>query len=140
MDHVELCRAIWRQKAVVDNVKEKLEAEVSHLEALKADAIKSLDSLELTKQHLPGVGTAYIQTKFSVTVPKTPEAKVELFDYIREKKGPDVLLGLQTINSQSLNSFYDAESTLAAEAGNFRWALPGVGEPKAYKTLNLRKG
>lgn len=140
MDHVGLCRAIWAQKAVVDRLKEQLDKEVSRMEGLKLDAIKSLDAMELTKQHLPEFGTIYVQTKMSIQVPKDPGDKRLLFAYIEKEKGAETLLGLQTIHSATLNSFYDTESTLAAEAGNHRWALPGVGEPKAYKTIGMRKG
>lgn len=140
MDHVETCRAIWAQKKIVDEISIHLEAEKSKLEVLKKKVIVELDSQELTKVHIPGSGTIYIQTKFSIETPKTPDSKLALFGYIEKEKGPEVLLGMQSIHSATLNSFYEQESTVAAERGDHRWALPGVGEPKMYKTLGTRKG
>lgn len=140
MDHVQLCRALWQQKAVVDAIKEQLDAESTKFEDLKKSTLKELDARELTKQHIPGFGTVSVQTKWSVQTPKTAEDKLLLFAYIEREKGKDALLGLQSIHSGTLNSFYDAEAALASERGDHKWTLPGVGEPKDYKLLALRKG
>lgn len=140
MDHFELCRQLWQQKAVVDEVKAKYDAEAAKFEAIKRDVLKSLDSNQITKQHIPEHGTVYVQTRFSIETPKTLDAKRELFGYIEREKGPEVLLGLQSIHSATLNKFHESESELAATRGDFRWSLPGIGEPKSFKTVNMRKG
>lgn len=140
MNHLELCKALWNQKAIVDELKEKLGGEIQKFESLKRDVVKLFETSELTKQHINGYGTVYVQTNWSVRVPKDTEKKIELFNYIDQKKGGDVLLNFQTIHSATLNAFYEGEFELAKKRGEHRWVLPGVGEPENYKTVGMRKG
>lgn len=163
MDHLTTCKLIWEQKGVVDGLKMRLDAESKILEGLKLDALKQLDALGLTKQHLPGLGTIYVQSKYSVHVPKTATDKLTLFGYVaqtydqdaikerlgcalREGRPPTLgdtmgptLTGLVSIHSGTLNSFWASELELAKKRGDVRWALPGVGEPESYKQLATRK-
>lgn len=139
MEHLETCRAFWAQKAVVETLSEQLALESKKLEGIKLTALKQMDALELTKQHIPGQGTIYVQTKYSVKTPKTMAEKLALFDYIKSTKGEETLNGLLSIHSATLNSFYDSELETAKERGDHRWALPGVGEPEMYKVIAARR-
>jgi hypothetical protein len=44
-----------------------------------------------------------------------------------------------SINSMTLNSFYQAELEVAKEAGNIDWRMDGVSEPEVYFQLAMRK-
>ena len=136
---INTCRKIWDQRAIVNVLKEKLGDESKKLEELKATALKQMEALGLTKQHISGLGTIYAQTKFSVRTPKTPEDKTALFEYITNTKGADVLLAMLSVNSNTLNSFHEEEFELAKERGDFKWRLPGCSDPEIYRTLNMRK-
>lgn len=139
-EFLEKCRAVWEQKAKVDEVKDQLKEENSKLTKFKADVEKYMEDTELEKQHIPGFGTLYRQKKFSVKVPKTPDEKAALFDWIRDNKGEDVLFNLQTIASPTVNALYKEELAEAKKEGNINFNIPGIGEPKVYFDIGMRKG
>jgi len=139
-EFIDLVKSVWEQKAVVENIKERLKEETAKLEGLKKDTIKQMEAGELDKFNVPGFGTVSRQKKFSVRVPKTPEDKLALFQYISEHKGEDVLRNMLSINSNTLNSFYKEERAEAVEEGDIDWALPGVKDPEIYWQLGMRKG
>lgn len=132
-------RSVFEQKAVVDNLKERLAEENKKLTSLKMGMLETLDAGELEKYNVPGFGTVSRLRKFSIKVPKDPESKQALFDYISEKHGEDVLFNMTSINSQTLQSFYKDEKAIAVVEGNIDWNLPGVGEPKLYYDLGITK-
>lgn len=134
-----LVKEMWEKKKQVEEMKETLKEEVSKLERLKGNIVKALEAAEIDKLQVKGVCTVYRQRKFSVRVPKDEQAKADLFDYIRSKKGEDVLFNMQSINSRTLNSFYEVERELAVTAGDINWSMPGVDEPEVYFQLGARK-
>ena len=135
----ELVQKLYEQKAVCENMDERLKAERKKLEGLKLDCIKSLEAAEIDKYSVPGFGSVFRQKKYSVKVPKSPDDKLALFKYISKVKGEDVLFNLQTIHSATLNSFYKEEREDAIAREDINWALPGVAEPDIYFTLGTRK-
>lgn len=164
VDHVSVCRALWEQKMVVDALQARVDEESRKLTSLKMEAIKLLDAQGLTKQHIPGSGTIFVQPKYSIKVPKEREAKNELCRYVVEKHDSlddlrayarafgsegrgfalsdlvgNTLAGLLTINSATLNAFWSKEFQAAKERGEVRWKLPGVEEPELYKQIGTRK-
>jgi hypothetical protein len=98
-----------------------------------------MEALELEKMAVPGHGTVYRKKSFSVKVPKDPSQKSALFDWIKNNKGEEVLQNMLSINSMTLNSFYQAELEVAKEAGNINWRMDGVSEPEVYFQLAMRK-
>lgn len=87
-----------------------------------------------TKWQAEGVGTAYLVNKYQITTPKTGSAKEKLFAYIKEKHGPETLLGLLSINSQTLNSFVNKELE-----NNPLENIPGLDPPTHRESLGFRK-
>ena len=133
-------KELWKQKELVDGIKDKLKEESKTLEIMKSSAIKALETMEIDKQHVPGCGTIFKQKAFSVKTPKTPEQKQQLFGWIKENKGADVLRNMLSINSNTLNSFYKSELEVAKEEGNVDFSLPGLETPEVYYKLGMRKG
>lgn len=138
-DFVQAVKKLWGQKALVEEMKENLAVASKLLEGLKMDAMKAMEAMELDKQHVPGCGTIFRQKNFSVKVPKNPEDKEALFNWIAVHKGKDVLDNMMSIHSASLNSFYKSELEIAKEEGNVDFAIPGIDMPEVYWTLGMRK-
>lgn len=110
---------------------DRILAEVEEAEKLVISALKSNGK---TKYELEGVGLVYISFRDSFTTPKTNEQKIALFNYIKSKHGPDVLMGLTSINSMTLNSWakkeIESDPTLQ---------IPGLESPTSTEILNFRK-
>lgn len=138
-EFTELTQSIWEQKAVVENIKDRLADEQKKLSELQNKALKKLEAAEVDKFSIPGMGTIYKQKNFSVKVPKDPSDKQNLFNYIETKKGADVLFNMLSINSRTLNSFYKEERNNAVERGDIEWNLWGVSEPEVFYKLGMRK-
>ena len=136
---IDLVRELWRQKAIVEEMKERLSEASKKLEGMKSQVGKMMEALELEKQHVPECGTIYRQSNFSVKIPKTPEEKRLLFNWINEHKGSDVLQNMISIHSATLNSFYKEEMDIALKAGDYAFKVPGIEPPELYYTLGMRK-
>lgn len=81
-------------------------------------------------------GNLIMTTRFSVSMPKEPEKREALFNYLKEK---GIYENLITINHQSLNSFYKEEMESHLNKGELDFTLPGVSEPSAHRTISLRR-
>ena len=138
-EFTELTQSIWVQKAVVENIKDRLADEQKKLSELQNKALNKLEAAEVDKFSVPGMGTIYKQKNFSVKVPKDPTDKQNLFKYIESNKGDDVLFNMLSINSRTLNSFYKEERTSAVERGDIEWSIPGIEEPEVFYKLGMRK-
>jgi len=137
---LELCRQAWEQKAEVEKIREELKKANASLVKTKASVDKWMEETELEKQHVPGFGTLYRQKKFSIKVPKTPEDKLALFNWISANKGEDVLFALQSIASPTVNALYKEELEIAKKEGNVDFNIPGISGPKLYWDIGMRKG
>lgn len=81
----------------------------------------------------PGIGTASITHRQNFQTPKTGEDKVELFTYIKNKYGEEVLRSMISIHSATLNSWAKKE----LEAGAL--VIPGLGQPTSTEIIAFRK-
>ncbi len=93
--------------------KKKVASEASAvLDSAEAELLDLLKAANKTKYNVDGLGSVTKVSKLSFKVPKEPGSKAALFNYILDNYGADVLLGLQSINSISLNAFFkDATET-----------------------------
>lgn len=108
---------------MLDNEAERLRNEVvAELQSQGVDSFKG------------SVGTATVSTRFSVKMPKDPEIKQELKEYMLKQNAFE---GMWTINHQSLNSWYKQEIE-AAKMNSTMVDVPGL-EPVADKWLSFRK-
>ena len=139
-DFIVTVKKLWEEKEKLDELKRVESVQSKVVEGLKIEVLKTMEASELDKQHVPGCGTVYRQRDFSVKVPKEIEAKLSLFEWIRDNKGEETLDAMVSINSQSLNSFYKAELALAKERGDVDFALPGIQVPEVYYKIGMRRG
>lgn len=136
----ELDRAIVTmrelRKHYEDKKKESNEAHAIYKES-EDKVLGLLKAAKKSKYVVDGVGTAYTINRYVVTTPKTPEAKTQLFDYIKSKHGGETLLGMVSINHQTLNSFYNSEAEEYAAKGEM-FILPGIAEPTNEESVGFR--
>jgi hypothetical protein len=85
-----------------------------------------------------GVGLVNITTGLSVKTPKTPEEKQAFFEWIRKNVGEDAYHAYMSVNSQTLNSFYNRTNQEYADEGKIL-EIDGLEQPTEYKKLSLRK-
>jgi len=76
--------------------------------------------------------------KTSSTVPKDQLSKDQLFNYIVEEYGRNVLDTMLTINPKSFNSWYDAEIAKHVKLGNPDFKLKMI-KPFEYYSLSVAK-
>ena len=103
------------------------------LEEAEKEVLNALKASGKNKYELEGVGLVYIAHKTTYTTPKTNEDKTKLFNYIKDKHGPDALMSLVSINHQSLNSWANKETE-----NDPLLEIPGLEAPTAAEILNFR--
>lgn len=100
----------------------------------RSKIIDALTTLKRRDYSVDGAGHVYISQKEVYNTPKTNQDKTALFNYIKEKYGPDALMSLVSINSQTLTSWANKET----ETGEVM-SIPGLDQPTMVETLNFRK-
>jgi hypothetical protein len=106
------------------------------LSKLKQTAVHYLKELGREKYQTP-FGTISIQQKWRVNMPQTDEDKQALFAHLRER---GLFEKYATVNSQSLNSLFMADWEAAQKRGEgMDFHMPGIGEPKLFEDLGIRK-
>lgn len=123
-------------EAVKDEAKKVLEDATKKVEAQKKKLLAYLKHFNREKFEVPGVGTFYIRSQFSVKTPKSPESREAFFSYLKNKGAFDDLI---TVNHATLNAFYNAELEAARESGVEDFKIPGLDDPTLYETVNMRK-
>lgn len=114
--------------------KKALVSEVnSRLEEAEGKIIKMLEASGKTKYEAEGVGLVSVSIRESYKTPKTVEDKTKLFNWIKETHGPEALMGLVSINSQTLNSFAKKEIE-----NNPGLNIPGLEVPSVSTVLSFR--
>ena len=132
-----LVKETFEFKAQLDIIKKKKTEMEGEYKEMTNKILAYLEDLELESFKVPGFGNAIVQNKYSVKVPREPEEKKKLFQYLQ---GKGQFLELATINSMTLNSYYKQEFENAVDAGNEDFEIPGIGEPMHYQQLMMRKG
>jgi hypothetical protein len=128
-----------RNLADLKGKKDRAEAE---FEAIKAEyndcAEKLLKLFEATEtQSLTAHGfTFYIHSEETVTTPKTPEEKEQLFSFLKDRGIYDDMI---SVNSKTLQTLYRTCAKEALEKGVVEFRLPGCGEPNEKSSIRLRR-
>lgn len=126
------------QEAEIDRDKHKkiLEGFQAAYDSARESVLKALVAANKKNYSVAGVGLVSVTNTLSFQTPKTMTDKKAIFDYIANKYGADTLLGLLSINSQTLGSFCRKEVELAADPG---FKVPGIGAPTNEQRLSFRK-
>lgn len=108
----------------------------------KEELKKMFEAAEIEKITAHGY-TFYISSGESVKIPQTVEDKAKLFRWLHDN---NLFMQYATVNSTSLNTLYASLSEAAfAKAiyegaiDNFKFEIPGIGEPTPYSKMNLLK-
>jgi hypothetical protein len=109
-------------KSVFNEKQEKLRAK---LEALELDSYKGK------------AGSFSYKMREGFRVPKDLDAKKQFFAYLQEKGVFDELV---SVNSQTLNSWAQAEIEAALENDNFDFQIPGLEKAQAVPKYSLTQG
>jgi hypothetical protein len=124
-----------KARANLDGIR-KAEKEASEdVKKIEASLLAVFEEQDLEKFSVKGLGTVSTRNNFSVSVPKG-DSKEIFFNWLKEKGDFENLI---TVNSMTLNAYYKDEMAKAVEEGNVDFHIPGLEEPKLYKTLQLRK-
>jgi hypothetical protein len=133
-----LGKEIAEQSAKVGCMEEHLKGEKGKLEKMKAQMIAYLSHFGKKSYPIPGAGTFTRVEKLSFQVPKEEEAKKEFLKWLRSK-GDGFYISTVTVNHNTLNAIAnEAFEQAAAEGRSF--SIPGLGDPKKYEMLSIRKG
>lgn len=82
-------------------------------------------------------GTVVRTERWSVRTPKDPDSKALFFNYLKEK---GLYEQMRTVNSQTLNAYFNQERKAAIEEGREPGELPGIEPATVSYTIALRKG
>lgn len=125
-----MCEDMNKQNTIVKELKQRLKDENGTLDQMKTKIMAYMEGFD-KKKYSTNFGTIFIQSKFSVKVPKDLDSKQELFKWLASK---DIFQEYATVNSVSLNALY--RSYLESEGPDF--SIPGLAEPTHYQTLVIR--
>ena len=126
------CRAQYEEAS---SVAKDLHASMA---VAQINLVRALQATKKPRYFVDGLGGFNLKTTYSVRCPKDLDDKKKLLQYIRTK-GDEVYLGLVSVNSRTLNSFYNQEQSSAEERGDAGFILPGVEAPTAQVTIQFKK-
>jgi hypothetical protein len=108
-------------------------------EALDEKILITLKDSGKSKYFVDGVGTMSIVSKFCVKVPSSVEAKKAFFAHLKAR-GETLLYAMLTVNSNTLNAWYNAELDTAEELGRAKgFLVPGIDQPTNRESLRLTR-
>lgn len=135
----EKIRRLKDERDQYDAMKKTLEQIGNTCDAIEAEILAHFEENDMTSFRVDGVALISVSEKLTVKTPKTPEDKIAFFNYLKETKGEEVMLHYQTVNSQSLNSFFKAEMESKTDEEKLTFNLPGIEAPSMFKKLSVRK-
>lgn len=131
-----LVETIFEQRKKIEEseaVTTELNKQLAEMKAKAVNILKALGREDFKSPH----GSIRVAVKWRVNMPATDEDKAMLFNHLRERGLFD---RYATVNSNSLNSLFMADWEAAKEEGRgMDFRMPGIGEPKAFEDLNIRK-
>lgn len=133
----DLVRKSQKLYAKYERAKKLASERLKRYDVCEASIMSALRAAGKKSYKVDGVGTVTIIQKNSVTVPNSIEAKKKFFQYLRTK-GEDVLFGMTTVNSNTLNSWYNREADEAEGNGILGFSVPGINAPTMRETMGFR--
>ena len=120
----------WADYEAKKKVASDAKAEFDEVEAKILDALKNAQKTG----YKANTGSFAVVTSPTVLVAKSTEDKLKLFSYL-QKLGEDIFLGMASVNSQTLNSWYKKVKEEAGNPPGFK--IPGVIESDDRVTLRF---
>jgi len=130
-----LVSELWDVRAQIDSEKQILSMFNAQKEKLESLIIRAMQTSELERFDGDKC-TVFRKSKSSVKVPASPQEKKQLLDYLKSIGMFDSMI---TVNSQTLNSWYNKEIEIARSNGKSEFQVPGIAEPTPYDDLSVRK-
>lgn len=131
-----LVEKIFAQRQKIEALGEETTKLNLELAKMKEQMVLYLKELGREKYATP-MGVVSIKERWSVTTPKKPEDREAFFNYLKEKGLYEEMI---SVNSQSLNALFRSEWDAAIERGEaMGFKMPGVGDPKLFSDLSIRK-
>lgn len=121
------------QREATDKIKAEYQAENKKLEELEAKLLNALEEHKL-KSFKSEYGDVGVRERRSVKIPQGDNRSL-FFEYLKEKGEFDALI---TVNSQTLNGWYNEEQEKAKNAGELFY-VPGLEIPITTKSIVLKK-
>lgn len=116
-----------------EKVVSELNKELANLKAKGVAYLKELGRDSYKTEY----GTISILERWRVGLPQTDADKAALLAHLKERGIFDKYV---TVNANSLNSLYMADWEDAKERGEgMTFGMPGIGEPKLFEDLGMRK-
>jgi DNA invertase Pin-like site-specific DNA recombinase len=135
LEQVEaLIRELSTKRLERDKAKELSTALHHEVEEVEKRVLNALKAKGKTKYELEGIGRVNLITKEIYSTPKTNEQKIALFNYIKSKYGPDVMMSMTSVNHQTLNSWCNKETE-----GNPTLKIPGLDAPTTNEECRFTK-
>lgn len=135
-DFEELCASLFKQRTQVQELQHAADEAKAVQMKIQAQVMACMDEHGKDQHRVAGHGLLYLVNKFRVTTPKTVEEKKALFEFLGEQ---GTFYEYASVNSNTLNSLYDAEFEKAKTRGDVDFKLPGVGDPVLVRTMSFRK-
>lgn len=131
---------IDRTKAWIEyDEKHKISSEAyTRAEKLDIAIMAALKAAGKSKYFVDGEGTAQIIQKATVTTPKSLEDKRAFFKFL-QSRGENVFLGMASVNSNTLNSWFNQMLQEATSKGVLGFSVPGIDDPTMRETLRFTK-
>lgn len=133
----ELVAKLMQERAESQAMKDALTEKNKGIQKLESQVVLALKQLE-RDNYRSKAGTVSISQQWRVNVPTSVDDKKALFKWLKDK---GILWQYATVQSNSLKSLFLEEwehAKLEGEGMDFK--IPGVGEPKLYEQLQVRKG
>jgi len=132
-----LVKTLAEKRLECEELKKPLTKANEELEAIEQKLVEALDEVG-KDSYKSESGTVTRVNKWRVNLPQG-EDKLKFFEFLKER---NLFEGMATVNSNSLNAFFMEEWENAKKGdpmAALNFSLPGIGEPKAYKTLSFRR-
>lgn len=132
-----LVKHYLRAREIYEAAKKVSGDKYAEYQELENKLVQTLTDAGKKSYKVDGVGQVTRVVKNSVQTPKDVSDKRSFFKWVGEKYGEDVRDQMMSVNSQTLNSFYNQEVEKHADDPLF--GIPGIGSPTASEHLTFKR-
>ncbi len=131
----ELCGICFSKREEIDQLEAQVKELNAELEGFKEKLLAFLTEFDKTSYD-SAHGKITVKNIFSVSVPKTPEARKEFYGYLKER---NIYEDMTSVHSKTLNAFYKQELEIAMQDGIVDFKIPGLEEPYYKQSLSFKR-